>query len=277
MTHDIRLDAYLQRIGYRGACEPTLETLRGLHRQHPRRIAFENLDPLSGRPVRLDPDSLQDKLVSRRRGGYCFEHNLLFAAVLRQLGFSVRGLAARVLWNRPAGTISPRTHMLLQVELDDGGYLADVGFGGLTLTAPLKLIADIEQSTPHEDCRLVSRDDGFIVQARIRREWQSLYWFDPQEHLLPDYEMGNWYVSTHPESLFVNRLLAARAAADCRHALLDNAYTVHRLDGASETRLLTSAAALREVLEKNFGISLADLPNPESLLNRLATANQPER
>ena len=202
---------------------------------------------------------------------------MLFAAVLRQLGFSVRGLAARVLWNRPEGTITPRTHMLLQVELDERSYLADVGFGGLTLTAPLKLVADIEQTTPHEDYRLLNHNDGFIVQARIRREWQSLYWFDPQEHLLPDYEMSNWYVSTHPESLFVNRLLAARAATDCRHALPDNAYTVHRLDGTSETRLLTSTKALRDTLEEVFGISLADLPDTESLLNRLAAANQAEQ
>src|SRR5688572_5787925 len=99
--HPLDLDAYFERIGHRGPRPATLDTLAAIHALHPAAIPFENLDPFLGRPVRLDLPSLERKLVDERRGGYCFEHNLLLAAVLRRLGFAVTGLAARVLWNQP--------------------------------------------------------------------------------------------------------------------------------------------------------------------------------
>jgi N-hydroxyarylamine O-acetyltransferase len=276
MSDDIQLDAYLERIGHYGPLQPTADTLRQLHLHHPLSIAFENLDPLSRRPVKLDPSSLQEKLVRRRRGGYCYEHNLLFAAVLRRLGFTVRGRAARVLWNRPEGTIGPRTHMVLQVDIAEAGYLADVGFGGLTLTAPLRLVTDTEQATPHEVFRLTAANGGYVVQARLNGQWQPLYWFDPQEYLLPDYELGNWYVSTHPDSLFVNHLLAGRAGPDCRYALLDDMFTVHRLRGGSQTRRLADVDDLRRTLVEIFGIALDELPGADDVLRRLMAAEPRE-
>ncbi len=135
----IDLDAYFKRIGYSGPRNASLDTLRELHNLHPQAIPFENLDPLLGRPVKLDPASLQAKLVDGGRGGYCFEHNSLFANVLRQLGFKVQEATARVRWNVPAGARTPRVHCLLFVDAEGGKYLADVGFGGNVLTAPLKL------------------------------------------------------------------------------------------------------------------------------------------
>src|SRR4051794_36538903 len=114
------LDAYLARIAYDGPLDPGLETLRALHDQHASQIPFENLDVQLGRPIRLDLESLQQKIVSRRRGGYCFEQNALFAAVLRQIGFRVTTLSARVRYMATA--ITPRTHMLLRLDLAEGAF-----------------------------------------------------------------------------------------------------------------------------------------------------------
>ncbi|TIT09957.1 MAG: arylamine N-acetyltransferase, partial [Mesorhizobium sp.] len=167
------LDAYFARIFYRGPTEASLATLKALHRQHPQAIAFENLDPFLGHPPKLDLASLQDKIFTRGRGGYCYEHNLLFMHALTALGFEVSGLAARVLWGQPDDAITARSHMLLRVEFDGHTYLADVGFGGLTLTAPLLLEAGPEQQTPHEPFRLVETEDHFRLQAQIGGDWRS--------------------------------------------------------------------------------------------------------
>src|SRR5262249_55952398 len=145
----IDLDAYFARIGYAGPRAPTLAVLRAIHALHPAAIPFENLDPFLGRLVSLEIAALQQKMVAGRRGGYCFEHNTLFKAALDALGFRVTGLAARVRRVMPSdGSENPRTHMLLKVDLDEGTYLADVGFGGYLLSAPLRLVAEIEQEVP---------------------------------------------------------------------------------------------------------------------------------
>jgi glyoxylase-like metal-dependent hydrolase (beta-lactamase superfamily II) len=170
MTQAIDLEGYFRRIGYAGGRKPTLDTLAALHLHHAQAIAFENLDPLLGRPVVLDAASLERKLVHDGRGGYCYEHNLLFAHVLRALDFCVSGLAARVLWTYyPEDAITARTHQLLRVELEDGSYIVDVGFGGQTLTGPLRLEPDLEQLTPHELFRVVQAGDGFKRSPRSVR------------------------------------------------------------------------------------------------------------
>src|SRR5258708_29770114 len=130
------LDAYFRRIAYRGPPAATLATLQALHALHAESIPFENLSPLLGESVRLDPASLEAKLVRGGRGGWCFEHNLLFSHVLLALGFDVTRLAARVRWNVPAGPVPARTHMLLRVRLRQGRYHAGVAFRRLTRTPP---------------------------------------------------------------------------------------------------------------------------------------------
>lgn len=270
------LDAYFERIGFRDPPRPDLQTLRGIHLQHALTIAFENLDPLLRRPVRLDLDSLERKLLRSRRGGYCFEQNQLLSLVLRTIGFRVTDLAARVVWNAPPGALRPRSHMLLRIDLEDGPYVADVGFGGLTLTAPLRLAADIEQRTPHETFRLVATDDGFVLEALLQ-EWAALYRFDLQPQLPPDYEVANWYVSTHPQSHFVTSLIAARPFSGGRFALSNNQLSIHRLGGPSEQRTLHGPAELRAVLQETFGLALPDEPGLDETLTRLAASpvNQP--
>lgn len=265
----IDLDAYFRRIGYEGSRVPSLETLRAINLLHPQAIAFENLNPLMGWPVPLDAASLESKLVKGGRGGYCFEQNLLLDEVLKALGFRVKGLSGRVIRGAPANTVRPRTHMLLLVDLDDGLYVVDVGFGIAALTAPLRLRTDIEQPTPHETYRLTGAGDDFEMQVGIGPDWIGLYRFDLQEQSLPDYEMRNWYTSTHPASQFVTNLMVARADARCRHTLLDTAYT-RRFPGApSERRKLESVAEMREILRDVFRIALPDSPDLDTALGRV--------
>lgn len=269
ITDAIDLDAYFQRIGYIGDRTPTLKTLQSIQQYHAQAIAFENLNSFLKQPVPLDLKSLQQKLIHEGRGGYCFEQNLLFRSSLSALGFQVTNLAARVLLNLPEETITPRTHMLLRVDIDGEKYIADVGFGGLTLTAPLSLTPDIEQITPHEPFRLIATDHIYIMQAYIGQEWKSIYRFDLQEQQLPDYEVSNWYVSTHPNSLFVTTLIAARPDIDCRYGLRNNQLTTHYLDGRTERRVMSTVAELRTALEDVFRLKLPAIANLDSALQRL--------
>lgn len=265
----IDLDAYFERIGHTGGRAPTLETLAELHRRHAEAIAFENLDPFLRRPVLLDPASLEQKLVRSNRGGYCFEHNLLFRHALDQLGFQVTCLAARVCWNAQPGAITPRGHMLLLVDLDGARHIADVGFGGLTMTGPLHLDTAQPQPTPHEPFRVQPRGREFLLEAEVQREWKALYTFDLQPQHQVDYEVSSWYLSNKPDSHFVTGLIAARPAPGRRYALRHGELTVHQLGGASQRRRLTSVAELREVLEGPFGLTLPDGDDVDARLERL--------
>jgi N-hydroxyarylamine O-acetyltransferase len=261
------LDAYFDRIGYGGSRAPTLDTLRELQLLHPQSIPFENLNPLLRMPVLLDAPSLQKKLLTERRGGYCYEHNLLLKHVLETMGFRVRGLAARVLWNADETAITRRTHMLLLIDLDEGNYIADVGFGGLTLTAPLRLQEDVEQSTPHEPFRLRRIGLDYLLQAQIRGGWRALYRFDLQEQHLADYELTSWYLCNHPQSHFVTRLVVARSEPQRRYGLLDNELSTHDLHGDTTKRTLQNEQELRQVLQDTFEIALPNVPQLADTLN----------
>jgi N-hydroxyarylamine O-acetyltransferase len=250
------VDSYLQRIGYAGPRRATLETLRALQTLHPLAIPFENLDTLAGTPIQLDLRSLEHKLVHSRRGGYCFEQNLLFTHVLHALEFEATALAARVVWERPAGEMRARTHMVLLVTVGERRYVCDVGFGGLTPTAPLELAPGVEQRTPHETFRVVRDLTEFAVEAQVRGEWKRLYRFDLQEQQQVDIELLNHYVMSHAESPMLGRLLAARVAADRRFGLRDGILNIHHMHGAREQRRIGSVAELKEVLETTFGIDV---------------------
>lgn len=273
------LDAYLDRIGYRGPRTATLDTLAAVHALHPAAIPFENLNPLLGWPVGLDVDSLQAKLVAGGRGGWCFEHNTLFRHALEALGFSVTGLGARVLWNAaPQAPIGPRSHMLLLVDLGGSQYIADVGFGGNVLTAPLRLEAKVEQRTPHEAHRLMPLDNGFVLEGSLNGEWQAFYRFSLEPQLPADYEVSNWYLCQHPSSFFRQILMAARATADGRFALRNNTLAIHRKDG-TQRRTLGDVADLRSCLEMDFGLRLPEGAELQAALHRViqeAAASEPD-
>jgi N-hydroxyarylamine O-acetyltransferase len=264
------LDAYLDRISYAGPRTATLDTLQALHGLHPAAIPFENLSPLVGWPVALDVDSLQAKLVAGARGGWCFEHNTLFRHALEALGFSVTSLAARVLWNAaPEKPIGPRSHMLLLLNLDGLPYIADVGFGGNVLTAPLRLEPNVAQTTPHEPHRLLPFESGFVLEASVSGEWKPFYRFTLEPQFPADYEVSNWYLCHHPSSFFRQILMAARVTPEGRYALRNNELSIHRKNG-TEKRTLANAAALRSSLEKDFGLRLSDSPELDAALERVS-------
>jgi len=263
-TSAFPLDLYLRRIGYDGPHAPSLEMLRQLHFLHPHAIAYENLDPLIGRPVSIAEADLVEKLLSGNRGGYCFEQNGLLACALTALGFTFTGLAARVLWNQPEHLVTARSHHVLLIDLPEGKYIADVGFGGMTPTAPLRLVADEVQATPHGPMRLILRNAAYFLQAQIGgaavdgAAWRTLYRFDLQPQHPIDYVVGNHYVSTFAESIFRNSLMAARPLADGRLTLANNRFTEYRLDGSETVTMLEDAAAIRRVLQDRFNLTVPD-------------------
>jgi N-hydroxyarylamine O-acetyltransferase len=273
---EFELDAYLARIGYAGPRTATIDTLKAVHALHPAAIPFENLNPLLGWPVLLDVDSLQAKLVASRRGGWCFEHNSVLRHALEALGFSVTSLAARVLWNAsPNSPIGPRSHMLLLVDLSGSLYIADVGFGGNVLTAPLRLESLVAQPTPHEWHRLLPLENGFVLEASLSGEWKPLYRFTMERQFQADYEVSNWYLCHHPGSFFRQMLISARVTADGRFALRNNTLAIHR-HGRTEKRTLTSSAALRDSLENDFAIQLPESPELAAMLERISqTPSEP--
>jgi N-hydroxyarylamine O-acetyltransferase len=252
------LDRYLARIGYSGPKAASLATLQPLHALHPAQIAFENLDVLLGRPVRLDVASLASKLVDQGRGGYCFEHNTLFQAALQALGFSVISIAARPKWHTPEGMVTPRTHMVLRIRLPEGDHIADVGYGRLTLTAPLRLEADTQQETPHGHYRLVRFGDEFQLQAKLAETWTAIYQISIEEQAPADWELANWYTSTHPDSVFTRNLMAARSAGDRRYGLFNNVLSIRRPDGTTERHVIETQGELGSVLRNDFNIKLPE-------------------
>lgn len=263
MDQAIDVDAYFKRIDYGGSASATLDTLREIVRLHTQTIPFENLNPLARVPVDIASAGLQRKLIDDRRGGYCFEHNSLLSNVLRQLGYPVAGLAARVLWNRPVGaSLPPRTHMVLRVEVDGESYIVDVGFGGMTLTGVLRFVPDIEQATPHEPYRLLRASDVYAMQASVQSEWRTMYQFDLQEQTSADYELMNWYTSAHPNSHFITHLGVARTAPGRRYSLRNREFSIHHLDAPSEHRSVASVRELRELFDEVF---LLRAPVSESL------------
>jgi N-hydroxyarylamine O-acetyltransferase len=266
---ELDLAAYFQRIGYTGRREPTLDVLQALVLHHTGAIAFENLNPWLRWPVYLDLASLQHKFVRRGRGGYCFEQNTLFSHVLQALGFSVTRLAARVVWGRPAETQSPRSHMILRITIDEQPYLVDVGFGGNTPTGVLRLATDIVQETPHEPFRLVRMAEEYLLQAEVRGAWAPLYRFDLQEQLPADYEVSNWYVSTHPQSHFVTGLNLARPGDGLRYALHNTDLAIHHLGGETERRVLRTVDEMRATLTDTFRLTLPEEPALDLALQRL--------
>jgi len=270
------LDAYLARISYAGPRTATLDTLEAVHALHPAAIPFENLNPLLGWPVSLDVDSLQSKLVAGGRGGWCFEHNTLFRHALEALGFSVTSLAARVLWNAlPGSPIGPRSHMLLLVDIGGLLYLADVGFGGNVLTAPLLLEPHIVQATPHEPHRLLPLENGFVLEASVGGEWKPFYRFTMEPQFPADYEVSNWYLCHHPSSFFRQILMGARATAGGRYALRNNTLAIHR-NNKTEKRRLADSRALRSALENDFTLQLPDCSELTAMLERISqTPSEP--
>lgn len=254
----MNLSAYLARIGHTGPLDASLETLAALHWQHVNRIPFENLNPLMGQPVSLALRDLEKKLVAQQRGGHCHEHALLFAQVLRQLGFAVRPLIARVLWGQPEDARPAASHLLLCVTRAGEEYLVDTAFGALTGVAPLRLHDSTPQLTRHETFRLRHQDEVHTLEALENAQWRPMYRFTLLTAWPAEYEMANWYTSTHPTSPFTHQLMVSRVDGPIRHILHNDRYTRRHADGRIERHLLGSAEAVTGVLDAVMGIRITD-------------------
>jgi len=270
----VDVDAYCARVGFGGPRTPTLSTLRELCWRQAAAIPFEALDVRLGRAVSLAPEAVDEKLIARRRGGYCFEQNTLLLRALRTLGFEAEPLIARSRWRRPLEERVARTHMAVRVRLAEGDWLADTGFGACTLTAPLELSQRGPQATRHEPARLVPVGDAGNgdehAELRLERllgsEWAPLYDLVLAPQAPVDLLAANWLISTHPASSFRHRLVVSRARDEVRHVLVDTRLTIRR-DGGVEHREL-DAAGLERSLREDFGLSVE--PGWRALFEELA-------
>jgi N-hydroxyarylamine O-acetyltransferase len=248
------IEAYFARIHYQGTADPTLDTLCSLHRAHMLAIPFENLDIALKRPIKLDEESLFDKLVTRRRGGFCYEQNGLFAAALRQLGYRVTLLDARV--HRAAGGFGiPFDHLTLLVELDER-WLADVGYGECFLE-PLRLDDPAEQERNGKRYR-VRHDNTQGIYSAFVEDWVDEYLFFFQPHDLADFADTCHYHQTSPASSFTRSRTCSQATPEGRVTVSDGRVIITR-DGIRQEQPLADESAFRAALRDYFGIDLDEL------------------
>ena len=253
----IDLDAYLERIGWQGEVRATLEVLEGLLDAHMRRIPFENLDVLLGRRIRLDLAGVQAKLVGARRGGYCFEHATLFAAVLERFGFRLLRHAARVVLYRAVDD-APRTHMFLSITLPEGRFVVDPGFGALVPRRPFPLV-DAAVGRPVGATHWLAREGARWALRTLRDGAESDVWVSTLEaESRIDFEVANHYTATHPASPFVQRLMMRAFTDDGSVTVMNRAVTTWHGD-SPRTSVLADRAALRTLARESFGFDLPEL------------------
>ena len=253
-------DRYLERIDYAGSMQPTLDAVTALLQAHMAAIPFENLDVVLGRGVDLELDALQCKLVSNRRGGYCFEHASLFAAALDALGFDVRRHAARVV-RAMARDVAPRNHMFLTLHLPEGTFVLDPGFGGGAPRAPLPL-EDGAKVRLDRELHWLERQGRHWVMRTLLGDSEADCWIATLEGDNPlDFVVANHFIATHPASPFVKNLMLRALTPDGAVAIMNRDMTVYRGREVQKTRL-PDRQALRSVIAQSFGF---DLPEIERL------------
>jgi N-hydroxyarylamine O-acetyltransferase len=246
------LEAYLERIQASASTD-----VHALHRAHVLTIPFENLDPHRGKPVSLEPEDLERKLVGQRRGGYCFEQNLLFKAALEAIGLQVEPMLARVRYGAPPGIVRPRSHLLLRVHAAGGIWHADVGFGTGTPLEPLPFGPGDEHELSGWRFRIVADGDELVLQTEEASEWQDVYAFLPRPVPLVDIETSNWFTSTHPRSPFVTGLIAAVQRSDGSRITLSDwsgALTLTRRTAERTDARPVRLDAVPELLAEQFGL-----------------------
>jgi N-hydroxyarylamine O-acetyltransferase len=268
-----RLAAYCQRIGLAAPPAADAAGLELLQATHRRMIAFENLDVRLGRPLALDSEGVFAKLVTGGRGGYCFEHNRLFADRLADLGLATRPLLARVRLGQPAEACPPRAHMLLLADLSGDAWIADVGFGGSYVPA-LPLSDGAEAATAdgaRHRLRRIGEPGTLAGEWLLERAgpmatpgghavpdggWQAQYSFDLTEVAEADIAQANHWTATAPASRFTELHIVTRVLPDGFASLVDRSLTVSRR-GLSEAREIENRQAYGKVLRDMFGLALA--------------------
>lgn len=246
-------EKYLQRLEHRQTVKLNEEGLALLHRQQLFTIPFENFDVLLGRPILLDPASLFAKLIERPRGGYCFELNGLFLEALRAFGFNAQPLLARVhVSGRPMG----RSHQVSLVTINRREWLADVGFGSFNMRAPIPFALDRLHQCDGQTLRLTKTQPyGIMLQYLENDGWKNLYSLD-REYVGPgDIIYGNYYTSTHPDSIFTNNRMASLATSAGRVSLLNHTLRIIE-SGEEKLSDLPDDDRYLAALKTHFGIEL---------------------
>ena len=248
-----QLEGYLERIDYRGDRLPSSRTLAALHTSHMLTVPFENLDiVVTGRHIDLSLDAIYEKIVERRRGGFCYEHNGLFAAALVAMGFDVTMHSARV--HMPDGRITPEfDHLTLRVDLNDERWLADVGFGDSFLQ-PLRLVADLEQSDGRSLYRLDREGEDWVLLKQEQGRWTPLYRFTEKEHPLAAFRPRCDWLQSSPDSTFIQRFVCSRATTKGRITL--TAQELVETVGTTKRKIPAPEAERTDLLRRHFGISL---------------------
>ena len=249
------VNSYLERIDYQGPLDLSADTLSGLHYAHLLNVPFENLDIHLGRPILLDEDHLFEKIVTYRRGGFCYELNGLFAALLRELGFKVDLLSARVFENGEFG--SELDHLTLRVQLEDD-WLVDVGFGDNFLK-PLRLFETGTQVRSGVAYRVErGSSDWKLLEMEGLGKWRSSYRFSLQPRQLSDYKDRCYYHQTSPKSHFTQKRLCTRATLKGRNTLRDRRLIITK-DGQRREKALVDETVYHSALDDYFGIRLPKL------------------
>jgi N-hydroxyarylamine O-acetyltransferase len=251
------ISSYLRRVGYEGSLEPALETLQSLHERHLYSVPFENLDIHWKRPIVADTGRFITKIVDERRGGFCYELNGAFGALLREVGFDVTMLSGRVT-TASGGFGPPFDHMALMVRLPDGSrWLADVGFGD-SFVRPLSLDERGEQRDPAGTFRIVPGDEEWQMQMLRDGEWMTEYLFTLDPHALEDYAPMCHWQQTSPESSFTKKRICSLATEWGRITLTADQLIVTRDGVRQETPV--SAEEWANVLRDTFGVVQASRP-----------------
>ena len=255
MSHQIDLALYAERIGFSGEFKPDFVTLSAIQFGQTTNIPFENLEILRGLPIEIDLASLEDKLVAKRRGGYCFEQNSLLLGVLQQIGFQARPHAARVRIGNERSFLPPRTHLFVQVDLDGQTWIIDSGVGSMSLSSPIRFELDAVQETLHEPRRITQENGVYFHQILMSGEWQDVYEFGGEEMPLIDREVANWWTSTCWAAKFRQNMFAGLARPNGERFGLLNGVFIHR-KGAEILREITvnSDQELLEILLAEFGL-----------------------
>lgn len=269
------LDLYFNRIKYTGTPRVDLQTLRDLHLLHLQHIPYENIDVFCHRAVKLDRETLIQKILLRERGGYCFEQNGLFLMVLAELGFQCHANLARVHRDRPQP--GGRSHQVNLVELEGQIWLCDVGFGGSGFRQPLGLQSDVEVEQLGEAYRLHKTEvHGFYLEKKIEQAWYPLYTFKIDPALPIDMDMANFYTSNSPDYIFRNAIMGTKMTLCGRITLLDHTFKCFDLTkGTLKKETVTDFTGYLGSLQEHLGVQLNE--SEKMLLeHRFATLKRPE-
>lgn len=245
---NFNLTDYLSRIGYEGEVSPDVATITQLVQKQLRSIPFENTEVQAGRIPSMVPEDIVDKVINRRRGGYCYEVNGVFAMALTAIGFEWYFAGARSMLYP---TRRPKTHMVVIVRIEGRDYLCDCGFGGYALRSPIEIGTGEVVVQEGDRYRLELIDGEYVLGAMVQGEWQRLYGFALQNQEWIEFTLANYFNATSPDTVFTQKKLAILQTPNGRKILVDNELKLIE-DGRMEKLEVDYESALKE----HFGLEI---------------------